>query len=190
MSAALVVLALLAGAPQRPRPPDDAKVAERARAALGPFKKELKGALTTAMQTSPEVAIEVCSKQAPAMATAHSKDGVTVGRAAAKLRNEANAPAPWLAPVLEALSKEKSGTDAFRVVTLPDGKLGYAEAIWTQPLCVSCHGETLAPGIEAKLAATYPKDAARGFKEGDFRGVFWAVLDAPPPAPAKKKAKR
>lgn len=181
---AVIVAAILAGGPVGKAAPDDVKVAERARAALGPFKKQLKGALTSAMQTSPETAIEVCRAQAPEMAKQHSKDGVTVGRAAAKLRNEANAPAPWLAPVMDALATEKSGADAFRVVPLPGGKVGYAEAIWTAPLCVSCHGEAVAPGVEAKLKALYPKDAARGFKEGDFRGVFWAVLDAPP---AKKK---
>ena len=45
-----------------------------------------------------------------------------------------------------------------------------------QPLCVTCHGSTLAPDLETKLDELYPNDQARGYVAGDFRGVFWAEL--------------
>lgn len=152
---------------------------ERARTAVNPFKGALKDALMKALETSPEAAIEVCTKRAPELAKEASKDGVTVGRSAFKLRNEANAPKPWVTDAMKELSKEKSNTPAFRVVKLKDGRVGYAEAIWTGAMCLACHGEKIAKPVEDKLKAAYPKDAARGFKEGDFRGVFWAELDAP-----------
>ncbi len=150
-----------------------------ARSALAPFKRELKEALVKALETSPEAAIDVCSVKAPELARRASNERVTVGRSGFKLRNAANAPKPWLAAVMKELAQEKSGSDASRTVTLPDGTVGYAEAIWTAPMCLTCHGQTLAPGLDAKLKAQYPKDAARGFEPGSFRGVFWAELKKP-----------
>lgn len=149
---------------------------EQAKSAVNPFKKNLKETLTKAMETSPEAAIEVCSKRAPELAKEASTSNVTVGRSALKLRNPKNAPRPWLEKAMAELATEKSGSEASRVVTLPDGTVGYAEAIWTAAPCLVCHGKTIAPGVDAKLKAAYPNDVARGFSEGDFRGVFWAEV--------------
>lgn len=162
------------GAP--PVVPDDA-VAAKARAALAPFKTTLREELGRALKTSPEQAIEVCAQRAPELARAASHDGVVVGRSALKLRRAANAPRPWLAPVMDRLSKEPSGSEAIEVVSLPDGRRGYAEAIWIAPPCLTCHGDNLAPSVADKLREKYPNDAARGFRAGEFRGVFWAELD-------------
>jgi len=169
----LLVALVLAGTPA------DARASERAQQALAPFKKDLKQALTNALKESPEAAIEVCATAAPALAKASSKDGVTVGRSALKLRNPKNAPAPWLEAAMKELAKATPGTPASTVVALPDGRVGYAEAIWTGEPCLTCHGAKVAPEVEAKLKARYPRDQARGFTKGAFRGVFWAVLDAP-----------
>ena len=38
--------------------------------------------------------------------------------------------------------------------------------------CVTCHGETIAPSIAAKIDELYPADKATGFREGDLRGAF------------------
>lgn len=173
MNTLLVVLVLSqAGAP-------DAQQVERAKSALMPFKKQLKETLLDAMKTSPMAAIEVCAKLAPELAKAASKDGVTVGRSAFKLRNEANAPKPWLEAAMKELSAAKPGSDASKAVALPGGRVGYAEAIWVQAPCLVCHGDNVAKPVQAELDRRYPKDAAKGFKEGDFRGVFWAEVEAP-----------
>jgi hypothetical protein len=164
-------------APSASPPPDDV-VAARAQAALSPFKAALKDALTKAVAESPEAAIEVCSKRAPELARAASRDGVVVGRSALKLRNPTNAPRAWLGPVMDELSRAPSDSAAHRVVSLPDGRRGYAEAIWVGPMCLLCHGQSVAPAIEDRIRERYPADAARGFRMGDFRGVFWAELDA------------
>lgn len=176
---ATVTFALLlsSGCTKKPSAEADDEVRTRAKANLGPFKSALKGELERAMAQSPETAIEVCAKRAPELAATHSKDGVTVGRSAQKLRNAANAPRPWLGPVMQRLAKAASGTDAHEVVALENGRRGYAEAIWLAPQCTTCHGENIAASIAAKIDARYPGDAARGFKPGDFRGVFWAELE-------------
>lgn len=178
----LVAAASLAlGSCSKPHPQDDAAVVARAQAALGPFKKALKAELTQALAKGPEAAIDVCAERAPALAKESSKDGVQVGRSALKLRNPANAAPAWLVPVMEDLSKAPSGSDAHRVVSLPGGRAGYAEPIWVQPQCLVCHGESIPPALDAKIRERYPSDAARGFRAGDFRGVFYAELDAPKP---------
>ena len=58
-------------------------------------------------------------------------------------------------------------------VPLANGRRGYVEPIVMQPLCLACHGETLAPEVAEQIAAEYPEDRATGFRVGDFRGVFW-----------------
>ncbi len=162
-----------------PKGPSDAETAARAHAAIAPFKKSLKEALMAELAKSPASAIDVCAEKAPALAKAASKEGVRVGRASTKLRNPANAPPGWLGPVMEELARAPSGTAASRVVDLGEGKRGYAEAIWLDAPCLLCHGPAIAPDVEAKIAERYPDDAARGFQVGDFRGVFWAEIDAP-----------
>jgi hypothetical protein len=171
-----VLLALFACGPKGP---SDAETAARAQAAIGPFKKSLKNALLAELAKSPASAIDVCAETAPALAREASKEGVRVGRASAKLRNPANAPPGWLAPVMAELSRAPSGTAASRVVDLGDGRRGYAEAIWLEAPCLLCHGAEIVPEVQAKITERYPQDAARGFQVGDFRGVFWAEIDAP-----------
>lgn len=177
--ALVVVVVALSTACRRDAPPralDDAQAIAAARAALAPFRAALKQALEGAMAESPETAIEVCATRAAQLATEHSRSGAVVGRSSARLRNPANAPRPWLVPVIERLSQRPPGPDASELVTLDGGGRGYAEAIAVAPMCLTCHGTRLAPSIAAKLEARYPRDAARGYQAGDFRGVFWVEL--------------
>jgi hypothetical protein len=162
---ALLLAALLSTAP-----------ADEAKQALAPFKKSLMETLLSALKTSPDAAIEVCSARAPQLAKEASTPHVTVGRSALKLRNVKNTPPAWLTPVMNELSKLPRGTQTSRTVALPGGGTGYAEPIWTGAACLTCHGQHVAPAVDAKLKALYPADTARGFEEGEFRGVFWAEV--------------
>ena len=152
-SAALILVACS-------EPPVDPMV--RGAELLAPFKLELKNALVGGMQNGPATAIEVCSDKAPEIAASLSVDGVAMGRSSHKLRNPDNAPPAWL-----------ELSDKPVVVDLGNGRHGYAEPIFAQPLCLTCHGEELAPDIAVQIEALYPDDQATGFSEGDLRGVFW-----------------
>ena len=177
--AAAALLGAGSGCPQEPPPPvADAVVVAKAKAALQPFQGALKEALTSALAVSPESAIEVCANRAPELARAASKGGIVLGRSAIKLRQPTNRPEPWLAKAMAELAAAPSRSDAYRVVPLDGGRRGYAEAIWVGAPCLVCHGESLSPSVDEKLRARYPDDGARGFRLGDFRGVFWAELDA------------
>lgn len=150
---------------------DDAAVTARAKAALDPFKKALRGALETALsQGPPEAAVDVCAEAAPKLAAAAAGPGVKVGRASLRLRNPGNAAPAWLAPSLE-------GLDGPRVLPIDDRHVGYAEPIVLGEVCVTCHGKDVAAPVRARLAERYPADAATGYAVGDRRGAFWVELE-------------
>lgn len=159
---------------------DRSKLDERKWRAAGaeavmPFKKNLKAALIAGLQEGPAEAIAACRVEAPALAEKASNDRVRVGRTSDKLRNPSNAPKAWMVPLLDAY-REASGPIEPLVVQIDETTVGYVEPIYTQPICVTCHGTTIAPELEEKLRALYPEDQARGYAAGDLRGVFWAEL--------------
>lgn len=168
-------------------PPDPAKKSaalgarvEEAKAALAPLKQQLMGALKGALdEGGPMKAVDVCQLKAPAIAAGASHDGVTVGRTSHKLRSPDNAPRAWMKPLLEEYASGPKAPGSFKTVELEGGGLGYVEPIYVQPMCLSCHGAELAPEVSSAIAARYPGDQATGFREGDFRGLFWVEL---PPA--------
>lgn len=139
---------------------------------LAPFKYELKQALLDGMQEGPLNAISVCKDQAPAIADTFATDGTKIGRASHRLRNRRNVAPDWANQVLTGYL-DNTVDRAPKVVSLPDQREGYAEPIMVQPLCLACHGETLAPDVAAYIAETYPEDEATGFEAGDLRGIFW-----------------
>lgn len=149
---------------------------ERGAAVVQPFKQRLLAALTEALASGgPEKAIEVCRVWAPELAREAGSEQAEVGRTSLRLRNPANAPRPWMEPILSAWASDPAAAKP-RAVRLPSGAIGYAEPILTAPMCLACHGESLEPAVAAKLAASYPSDRATGFRAGDLRGAFWVEL--------------
>lgn len=159
---ALLGSAVLAASPQAPLGSELIK----------PFKQQLMAALQAGMQQGPAEAIAVCREQAPGIAAGLSVDGVQMGRASHQLRNPANAPPDWVAPVIDDYLQEGSSVQP-RVVELGEGRKGYVEPIRVKSVCLTCHGEALDPAIQARIDELYPDDEATGFREGDLRGVFW-----------------
>ncbi len=168
----VVALALAAGVVQ-------AQKAELARGAelLVPFKQDLQEALRLGLAQGPVQAISACQLQAPEIAEALSLDGMSLGRTSHRLRNPANASPEWVRPVLEDYVASSSDR-ASRIVVLPNKRLGYVEPILLQPVCLTCHGDVLAPDIESRINELYPEDRAVGFRVGDLRGVFWIEFPA------------
>ena len=144
---------------------------------LAPLKKNLKLALMAGMQKGPLNAISVCKDQAPAIADSLSVEGIQIGRTSHRLRNPANSAPEWVDPVLRAYLEEESDR-APRVVSIANGREGYVEPITIKPLCLACHGETLAPDVAAQIETMYPEDEATGFKVDELRGVYWVEYPA------------
>lgn len=143
-------------------------------AAVARFRTQLQAELKEGMKQGPEHAITVCRERAPQIAVESGTVDLWLGRTSARVRNPRNAPVVWLEPLLEYYAQHPEDRTP-RAVRLPDGATGYVEPIYVQPLCLVCHGEKVAPAVSSRLSELYPEDRARGYREGDFRGVFWAV---------------
>lgn len=168
--AAVLVAAACVASEEEPEPAAGAK-------RLAPFKRDLQQALKDGLAQGPVEAIAACRVKAPEIAAAQSHAGVRVGRTSHRLRNPANVGPDWVRPILAAYVADASDR-APRSATLPGGREGYAEPILVQPLCLTCHGEALAPEVAARIAELYPEDRAVGFRAGDLRGVFWIEYPA------------
>jgi len=149
---------------------------EAAAKAVAQLKSRLAPALHAALAESPEAAIEVCNVQAPAIAADVARPGLAIGRTSHRLRNPANAPEPWMLPFLEEFRTGPPQPGAWRTADLGDGRTGYVEPIYLQPMCATCHGENVDPALLEKIRELYPEDEAVGFRVGELRGMFWVVL--------------
>lgn len=162
---------------------DKARLAEEGKALIGQFAGALKAELAGAIEAGgPVNAVEVCHMRAPEIAASVSgaSEGWVIARSSHKLRNPSNAPDAFTeAAIEEFLARQEAGAVAADLVTtdIVDEEGGpvfrMVKAIPTDALCLSCHGGAeVAPEVEAALARIYPQDEARGFRQGEMRGVF------------------
>jgi hypothetical protein len=167
-----------AGAPsgevaaEQPAAERPAKAAE----AVAALRSQLLAALTQALERGPDAAVDACRVEAPRIAERVAAAGVAVGRTSHRLRNPANAPEPWMVPLLDELRAAPAQPGAWRSVDLGVRGTGYVEPIYLQPLCATCHGESVAPALLERIRALYPTDEAVGFRVGELRGLFWAIV--------------
>ena len=150
--------------------------AERGAELLLPFKQSMKAALIEGLADGPAAAIDACRVKAPEIAASLSKGGVRMGRSSHRLRNPANAGPDWIAETLERYLDDPADREPV-VIEIGDDRLGYIEPIATQPMCLTCHGTSLAEPVQASIDELYPEDQAAGFETGDLRGVFWVEFE-------------
>jgi hypothetical protein len=183
--APLFALSLLLAAPVAGAAGSETGWVDESRVLAQKMGNELRGRLALAMGAGPAKAIEVCRTEAPAIAARLSREsGATLRRTGLRVRNARNAPAPWELQAIESmifrLAAGERGS-AIETHAEPDGPSGerrYAKAIVMEPMCAVCHGERIAPEIEAAIRVSYPRDTATGFKAGELRGAFSVVWPA------------
>lgn len=148
-----------------------------ARAITKTFQERLKAELQAAMkQDGPVAAIGVCHSRAPEVAAElGAETGWKVARTSLKTRNSANAPTKAEKQVMEEF--ERARADGIALATLEwwdadENGFSYMKAIPAQGMCMTCHGENIAPKLREKLDTLYPEDTATGFSPGDIRGAF------------------
>jgi len=152
----------------------------RASEAVAKMRGQLLAALTKALEQGPVAAIDACRIEAPRIAEGVAgATGISVGRTSHRLRNPRNAPEPWMLPLLEEFRAGTPQPGAWRSVDLGPRGTGYVEPIYLQPLCATCHGDAVEASLLEHIRGLYPDDEAVGFRVGDLRGLFWAVV---PPA--------
>lgn len=142
--------------------------------------QKLRGTMSS---EGPIAAVGVCKETAPAIAKRLSEQhAAQVGRVGTRARNaKTGVPNAWQREALTefdariAQGEKPAAMEYWKVVETGNGQreLHYAKAIVTQPLCVSCHGNTEdipAPLLE-KIRAEYPQDQATGYSAGKLRGA-------------------
>jgi hypothetical protein len=161
---------------------------EKSRAVAVGFLDKLRGQLMDALQAGgPTGAIEACKQIAPVAAQqAGEAAGATVMRTSLKIRSPKNVPDAWERATLEQFAARKAAgeplatMEASTWVDSPQGRsYRYMKAIPTAEMCTQCHGQTIAPAVQAKLHELYPQDRATGFAVGDLRGavsVNWPAM--------------
>jgi len=180
----ILLLALAAPAAQSADPASWVVESRQVAAQLG---SRLAGELTGALKTSPVEAISVCRERAPLIAAELGREtGASVGRTALKLRNPGNAPLDWQRTVLEAFKAQIAAGASPASLEFSESveSAGAVERRWmkpimTAPMCLACHGQTLAPEVAEALARAYPRDEATGFSAGQLRGAFYVVWREP-----------
>lgn len=157
---------------------------QRAQQAISEFQQQLQQALRSAVQAGgPVVAIAVCRNQAPEIAAQTSaRFGVQLRRISSRNRNPDNAADAVFLPLLDQFATRLQAGEPVSAVHArietggePGGGVRqshYLQAISTQPLCLACHGKTLAPAVQQALREHYPADRATGYEEGELRGAF------------------
>lgn len=150
----------------------------------------LEGRLVEAMgKGGPVAAINVCQEQALALTemVRQEKEIAYLKRVGVRIRNPENAPGPAERRALDHFLRNggKEGaypSDWVDTVKLPDGseQIRYYKAISTQGRCLACHGpEAQMPAaIREAIDARYPDDGARGFQQGELRGLLVVGLEA------------
>jgi len=161
--------------------PEADVLAGQAKASVAAFAGALKSELMAAMKAGgPVQAIDVCHSTAPAIAREISdQQGLQVSRVSERNRNPGNAPTGWQTAVLDDFrGRLEAGGDPDALTwqdianTAGGREFRFMKAITTQPICLTCHGEAVAPEVTEKLSELYPDDRATGFREGDLRGAF------------------
>ena len=108
-----------------------------------------------------------------------ASSGADVSRTAIRLRNPANAPDDLERAVMQAFEAELSSAAPaaappeaiFESRSARGTERRYLRAIVMQPVCLACHGATLAPELATVIARVYPQDAATGFETGQLHGA-------------------
>lgn len=159
---------------------------QKSRMAVKALGSTLKQNLMMAMKEGgPLNAIKFCNANAmPITEKIQKETGVKVSRTSLKYRNADNMPDPWESKVLAEFAKRGASGEAYKTmdfseVVEADGKrtFRYMKALPAAEPCVICHGDNIAPDLQAKIDELYPEDKATGFKIGDLRGAFSVKLD-------------
>jgi len=150
--------------------------------------KRLSEQLKTALAAGGEkAALQVCQQVAqPLTNTTNTElDGITVTRVALKVRNPENEPSDQDRQVMEkwlqVLRDEKGDVLKSEVVRNTNGSVFVYKPIFTQEVCLRCHGDSSSFSDEfvSLLDNYYPNDQATGFTQGSLRGAFKITFTQP-----------
>lgn len=157
--------------------PDREATETEAKAIVKTFVGEVRPMLQNYMKSrGPVGAVEGCAAEAPAIADRLSDaTGWSVGRVSLQPRNtDRGTPDAWETATLQQLEqKRKNGAAAeeLNYGEWVDGRFRYMQAQIVEGACLTCHGKSLDPAVQAIISQYYPDDSATEFSLGDIRGA-------------------
>ena len=126
--------------------------------------------------------ITFCTSEAQAITqkvNAELPSHIKVRRTSLQLRSPANQADDLDIKIMENYKKsfEKKSAAASMITVVERKKFTRVyKPLAVGTVCMKCHGTNVSPLIAEKIQAAYPKDAAIGMQEGDFRGVIVAEV--------------
>lgn len=133
--------------------------------------KELGGRLKAVIQADgPIAALETCNLEAMPLTEKVSREqGILIDRITDKPRNPANMGDKVERELLRTMVADHEAGRLQEIYRADD--MVY-KPILIKPLCLTCHGENLAPEVGDKIKALYPSDMAVGYKLDEVRGAI------------------
>ncbi|MCK5638203.1 MAG: DUF3365 domain-containing protein [Flavobacteriaceae bacterium] len=143
--------------------------------------KKLGGTLVEKMKDGGvKEAVPFCNSEAlPLTEEMGVKFNVSIKRTSNLLRNETNKPNDEEVLILNNYSKLFAENKPMKPVVELDnsGNPHFYAPIILQKKCLTCHGEIgvdVTKKSDSIIESLYPKDLAKGYKEGDLRGI-WSI---------------
>ncbi|MBN9662170.1 MAG: DUF3365 domain-containing protein [Acidobacteria bacterium] len=132
-------------------------------------------------------AVKSCAENAQVATEEFSRErGLEIRRVSLKYRNPKDAPDEWETQHLKAWARQAEAGEAAAPVeetVTENGRrfLRVLKPITLQAVCLGCHGPANQIGADVReaLNAHYPRDKATGYKVGELRGAFSAVVPLP-----------
>jgi hypothetical protein len=125
-------------------------------------------------------ALVFCNVQAATITSIYASAGISVSRVTDKTRNAKNALTDFDKIEWDKYKTLLTNKDSIKpVVIFRNNEQHYYKPILVQTMCLNCHGT---PGKEIPkdllpvIDSLYPSDRAKGYKEGDLRGMWHVVL--------------
>ncbi len=157
---------------------DSSAYIEKGMMAIGATFGALSQKLMQEMQEHGAVeAVQYCNTAALPLTDSLAKlHQIGIKRTSLKWRNPKNAPKDWEKAVLTSYEAQikKGEQPKPQLQQLANKQWVLSAPIQIQGPCLKCHGKNIDQALADQLDQLYPKDQARGYEEGDLRGI-WSI---------------
>ena len=136
--------------------------------------------LRTISESGPGEAVKFCNLNALNLTSSFASNDMSVSRVTDRPRNPRNILSLLDESQFASYKKLIQQGDSLKASLVHEEKqVHYYKPILIQPMCLTCHGskgEELSPKLAAVIDSLYPSDKAKGYKDGELRGMWHVVF--------------
>jgi hypothetical protein len=125
-------------------------------------------------------ALAFCNTRALAVTDIYASEGITVSRVSDKNRNSKNVLSEYDWKEWAKYTGLAAKKDSLKsTIVYRNHEFHYYKPILMQSMCLSCHGTSgkdISKDLLRVIDSLYPGDKARGYKQGDLRGMWHIVF--------------